>query len=159
MIAAERYLAVCQPFKHNNFTRGRVLVIFMHRSCLPGKISSYSSLSLCGTIHSPIIYDLLWWGKNSRVIIGSNDAKKVWNFQTTMMKTNLLPSATVVAERSCFPRCLSFCPRGAGMAGGACVAGRACLRTRRDGHCIGRYASYWNAFLLVVNQHFFRFYV
>ena len=28
VIAAERYLAVCQPFKHNNFTRGRVLVIF-----------------------------------------------------------------------------------------------------------------------------------
>ena len=27
-IAAERYLAVCQPFKHNNFTRGRVLIIF-----------------------------------------------------------------------------------------------------------------------------------
>ena len=27
-IAAERYLAVCRPFKHNDFTRGRVTVIF-----------------------------------------------------------------------------------------------------------------------------------
>ena len=41
--------------------------------------------------------------------------------------------------------------------GGACVAGgvyggRVCMvagiRSRRDGHCSGRYGSYWNAFLL-----------
>ena len=25
------------------------------------------------------------------------------------------------------------------------------MRGRRDGHCSGRYASYWNAFLLGVN--------
>ena len=41
--------------------------------------------------------------------------------------------------------------------GAPCVAGRACqrgvrgregVRGRRNGHCSGRYASYWNAFLL-----------
>ena len=31
---------------------------------------------------------------------------------------------------------------------GACVAGG--VRARRDGHCSGRYASFWNAFLLLV---------
>ena len=29
---------------------------------------------------------------------------------------------------------------------GACIAGD--MRGRRDGHCSGRYASYWNALLL-----------
>ena len=55
--------------------------------------------------------------------------------------------------RLCFHRCLS-------VHGGACVArgwGVACvaggcawqggMRGRSDGHCNGRYASYWNAFL------------
>ena len=49
--------------------------------------------------------------------------------------------ATVVAERLCFHKRLSFCPQGEGYI----------LLTRhspRDGHCSGRYASYWNAFLL-----------
>ena len=27
-IAAERYLAVCQPFKHNEFTKRKILLIF-----------------------------------------------------------------------------------------------------------------------------------
>ena len=27
-IAAERYLAVCQPFKHNEFTKRKVLLFF-----------------------------------------------------------------------------------------------------------------------------------
>ena len=40
---------------------------------------------------------------------------------------------------------------------GACVAG-ACMaegmRGRRDGHCSGRYASYWNAFLFSFNFKF-----
>ena len=88
-----------------------------------------------------------------------------------------LPSATVVAERLCFHKRLSFCKRGAmcggggihgrGVAGGihgrvcvaeghawqgACVAGGMCgrgggMHGRRDSHCSGRYASYWNAFL------------
>ena len=30
---------------------------------------------------------------------------------------------------------------------GACMAGGVCRK--RDGHCSGRYASYWNAFLLI----------
>ena len=48
--------------------------------------------------------------------------------------------------------------RGACMAGVGCVAGGMCGRGgmcgkggmggRRDGHCSGRYASYWNAFLI-----------
>ena len=29
-IAAERYLAVCQPFKHNNFTRKKAFCIFFY---------------------------------------------------------------------------------------------------------------------------------
>ena len=28
-IASERYLAVCQPFKHNNFTKSRVTMVFI----------------------------------------------------------------------------------------------------------------------------------
>ena len=41
-----------------------------------------------------------------------------------------------------------------GMRGSGCVHGRGCMydrggvRGRRDSHCSGRYASYWNAFLL-----------
>ena len=40
--------------------------------------------------------------------------------------------------------------RGGGMHGReACMAvGGEGVRDRRDGHCSGRYASYWNAFLL-----------
>ena len=48
--------------------------------------------------------------------------------------------------------------RGVCMAGGACVAlggvwhwgvcGIGVMLGRRDGHCSGRYTSYWNAFLL-----------
>ena len=34
------------------------------------------------------------------------------------------------------------------MAEGACMAGVGGVHGRRDGHCSGRYASYWNAFLL-----------
>ena len=37
-----------------------------------------------------------------------------------------------------------MCGREAYMAGGACVAGG--MHSRRDGHCSGRYASYWNVF-------------
>ena len=38
---------------------------------------------------------------------------------------------------------------------GVCMAGGmhgrgVCMRGRRDGHCSGRYASYWNAFLFNV---------
>ena len=42
--------------------------------------------------------------------------------------------------------------------------GRACpgggMRGRRDGLCSGRYASYWNAFLLNIetNYHIFKYY-
>ena len=47
----------------------------------------------------------------------------------------LLPSATAVAERLCFHKRLSFCPRWAGgmhgrgecMADGVCVCGGACV--------------------------------
>ena len=36
--------------------------------------------------------------------------------------------------------------RGVCMAGGMC--GRGCVCGSKDGHCSGRYASYWKAFLL-----------
>ena len=40
---------------------------------------------------------------------------------------------------------------------GVCVVGSVCgrggMRGRRDGHCSGRYASYWNAFLLHLGGH------
>ena len=29
IIAAERYLAVCRPLKHNSFTKGRIALIFV----------------------------------------------------------------------------------------------------------------------------------
>ena len=45
-----------------------------------------------------------------------------------------------------------MCGRGACVAGGMCGRG-ACMpggvRGRTDGHCSGRYASYWNAFLWI----------
>ena len=60
-----------------------------------------------------------------------------------------LLSATVVAERLCFHKRLSFCP------GGEVYTSRADtfldthpLGHTPDGHCSRRYASYWNAFLL-----------
>ena len=51
------------------------------------------------------------------------------------------------------------------MAGGIAWWGRACggaggmrgegrVRSRRDGHCSGWYASYWNAFLLIVDPRY-----
>ena len=55
-----------------------------------------------------------------------------------------------------------MCGRGACMAGGmcgsgACIAGGVCgkggVRGRKNGKCSGRYASYWNAFLL--NSNFY----
>ena len=56
------------------------------------------------------------------------------------------------------------CVVGGGMCGrgcvwqGVCVTGGVCgrgggMRGRRDGHCSGRYASYWNAFLLHLGGH------
>ena len=46
---------------------------------------------------------------------------------------------------------------GACMAGGqhgwqgeVCMVGGGGMRGRRDGHCSGRYASYWNAFLFYI---------
>ena len=45
------------------------------------------------------------------------------------------------------------CVAGGGhvwLGGGACVAGD--MRSKRDGHCSGRYASYWNALLLLQRQ-------
>ena len=59
-----------------------------------------------------------------------------------------------------FSQHLWFCSRGGGGACvvGGCVARGMCgsgrvwrgggVRGRRDGHCSGQYASYWNAFLL-----------
>ena len=41
-----------------------------------------------------------------------------------------------------------MCGRGACMAGG--VHGGGGMRGRRDGHCCGWYASYWNAFLFII---------
>ena len=40
---------------------------------------------------------------------------------------------------------------GGGMCGKGCMVGEVGggVRGRRDGHCSGRYASYWNSFLLV----------
>ena len=35
---------------------------------------------------------------------------------------------------------------------GACVVED--MHSRRDGHCSGRYASYWNAFLLTLEVYF-----
>ena len=56
----------------------------------------------------------------------------------------LLPSAIVVAKGHVFtPVCDSV--HGGGMHGKG--GGRACVCGRRDGHCSGRYTSYWNAFL------------
>ena len=66
---------------------------------------------------------------------------------TLLFQNKFLPSATKL-RRLCFYRCLS-------VHGGVCLS--ACWDTTpppgadpppRDGYCCGRYASYWNAFLL-----------
>ena len=54
-IASERYLAVCQPFKHNNFTKSRVTMVFvliylMGVVCTAG--AAFQVLSL-PCLHSP----------------------------------------------------------------------------------------------------------
>ena len=57
-----------------------------------------------------------------------------------------LPSVTVVAEKLCFHRCLS-------VHGGGEVHTPSWADTpapQADGHCSGRYASYWNALLLLL---------
>ena len=48
----------------------------------------------------------------------------------------------VSAPRGC------VCSRGCLLLGGFCSQGGCLVETPRDGHCCGRYASYWNAFLL-----------
>ena len=73
-----------------------------------------------------------------------------------------LPSATKLRKGNIFTSvCQEFCPRGGGAGGlprGVClVCITACTEadTPRqnpppaDGYCCGRYASYWNAFLLI----------
>ena len=58
-----------------------------------------------------------------------------------------LPSATVVAEKLCFHRCLSV------HGGEEEVHTPSWADTpapQADGHCRGRYASYWNALLLLL---------
>ena len=72
----------------------------------------------------------------------------------------LFPSASVVAERLCFQRRLSFCPQGGW---GVQPLVRSPGHTHpgqtppgqtpslADNHCSGRYASYWNAFLFAFN--------
>ena len=54
----------------------------------------------------------------------------------------------------CLHLCVSHSVHGGGRAwrSGVCMAGGG-LRGRRDGHCSGRYASYWNAFLLFSNVY------
>ena len=42
--------------------------------------------------------------------------------------------------------------RGGNSWWGACVAGEGGMCDRRDGHCSGCYASYWNAFLSTVTS-------
>ena len=48
--------------------------------------------------------------------------------------------------------------QGACVAEGACMArgvrGKGAVHGRRDGHCSGQYASYWNAFLFNEYDHF-----
>ena len=46
-----------------------------------------------------------------------------------------------------FYTCLSFCPQGGVW---QTLLGRHILLGRHPLHCSGRYASYWNAFLLVL---------
>ena len=44
-----------------------------------------------------------------------------------------------------------YMARGGMHGQGSCVAGGG-VRGRRDGHCSGRYASYWNAFLFLIQN-------
>ena len=52
VIATERYLAVCQPFKHNNFTRGRVLVIFGLIYITAVLLNSIAAFEVSDILHS-----------------------------------------------------------------------------------------------------------
>ena len=68
------------------------------------------------------------------------------------MACSFLPPANEVCEGYVFtPVCQSFCSRGRGVPGpgGSGPGGSARWRppSPQDGHCCGRYTSYWNAFL------------
>ena len=60
----------------------------------------------------------------------------------------IFTSATVVAERLCFHKGLSFCLQG----GKVYIPTLQTVPplTPRHGHCSGRYASYWNVFLSAI---------
>ena len=79
---------------------------------------------------------------------------------TKIESKSLLPSATLVAERLCFHRCVSVHGRGGGgvhpmsrhppgkaPSRQTAPAGKHQTPPPADGYCSGRYASHWNAFL------------
>ena len=76
-----------------------------------------------------------------------------------LSRTNLLPSANEVEEMFCFYTCLSvslFTGWGVqAQARGGGVSQHTLNQTPppADGYCWGRYASYWNAFLLLLAKH------
>ena len=45
---------------------------------------------------------------------------------------------------------------GGGVHGRGCVHGGGGMRDRRNGHCSGWYASYWNAFLFLIISNILR---
>ena len=78
--------------------------------------------------------------------------------KSTFFKKKSLPSANEVAERQCFYTCLSVILF---TGGGVCLPS-ACWdthpragQTSPGGQCSGRYASYWNAFLLFLKSSLF----
>ena len=95
------------------------------------------------------------------------------SLKNTKLRRVLIPSATKL-RRLCFYRCVSvhrggclvrgvcLVLGGSAPGGGSALAGAwsrgvgipACTEAdppRRDGYCCGRYASYWNAFLFLMN--------
>ena len=84
-----------------------------------------SYLINCGS--SPFLEWLTWFIKKSKQF---NDSDITNDIAALMLTFSVNGPLTLVRGRK-----------------GACVAGGGGVRGRRDGHCSGRYASYWNAFL------------
>ena len=118
-------------------------------------------------------YPFLKLGKSGSSPWSSLAAKQLLQFRSLMPKKTLVfdLSSEVLSWISCFYRRNSSCGKtmfsqacvknsvlggawqvgicgwGVYMGRGVCVAGGTCAHSRRDGHCCGRYTSYWNAFL------------
>ena len=74
-IAAERYLAVCQPFKHNEFTTRKVLLFYVVIYFMAAFINSTAALEV-SSLHLQLIQN--WFSLNF-LIVGTPSSRLILN--------------------------------------------------------------------------------